>query len=107
MGIPMAQVNHNVFTKPPKLQTGEVHWIDAARMLWRSLMNFGLWMRDAVQSVPGFLPAAPPYTLQKRLQKGFLGHIPFVSYSCFFLSNASASTRIMFAESQWMSYIYT
>ena len=58
MGIPIAQVNHNVFTKPPKLQTGEVHWIDAARMLWRSLMNFGLWMRDAVQSVPGFLPAA-------------------------------------------------
>ena len=49
------------------------------------------------------LPAA---TLQNRLQNGFLGHIPFVSYSCFFLSNASASTRIMFAESQCMSYIY-
>ena len=102
--------NHNVFTKPPKLQTGprcEVHWIDGARMLWRSLMNFGLWMRDAVQSVPGFLPAATPrLRFRSDFKTLFLGHIPCVSYSCFFLSNASVSTSILFAESQCMSYIY-
>ena len=46
------------------------------------------------------------YASAYRLQNGFPGHIPFVAYSCFFLSNASVSTSIIFAESQCMSYIY-
>ena len=46
------------------------------------------------------------YASEATSKRFFLGHIPCVSYSCFFLSNASVSTSILFAESQCMSYIY-